>query len=146
VRFVAGHPNTKGTFQLPCCGDRQNPAVVSAKFEHTIITNELTHRLNFWSASRYAYDVILSISHTDPRVVFFSLENLDDDLDQLRTQGYHRRCNVPPGAKSIDRRGLRKRTLLGGHKNHFETENSGTHIHVRARDVCMDQITSAGSR
>ena len=42
----------------------------------------------------------------------------------------------------IDRRELRKRTLLGGNKNYSNTGNSRTHIRVRARDVGVDQVTS----
>ena len=61
-RFMTRHWVIR-TFQLSYCKDRQHPAEASAKFEHTVITSELAQGLNFWSASRYLYDVIPSTSH-----------------------------------------------------------------------------------
>ena len=75
-----------------------------------------------------------------------SLEDLGKDLGyplctQDAGQGIATDVTLP-GTTMIDRRELRKRTLLGGNKNYSDTENSRTHTRVRACDIGVDQVTS----
>jgi len=52
-------PKHQGHVTVIICEDHQLPAATaSAKFEHTVITNELAHGLKFLSASRYLQYVI----------------------------------------------------------------------------------------
>ena len=49
-----------------------------------------------------------------------------------------------PRARMIDRLGLCNRAPLDGHKDYRQDEkNSGTHIDIHARDVDVEQVTSA---
>lgn len=77
-----------------------------------------------------------------------SLENLDDDLEhQLRTQGPNRSLIADPmlpRARMIGQLGLCNRAPLDGHKDYRQDEkNSRTRIDIHARDVDVEQVTSA---
>ena len=60
-----GHSNVQDRFWLSYCRSYEHHVRVTAGMGHTVITNELAHGLNFWSLSRYLYNLIPSTSQVN---------------------------------------------------------------------------------